>query len=337
MKKLVLLLTVAAVSVAVFIVSCVCNDSGRQTEIADADKAGIVHNQALDSVLNDLWAARIDDFLNHGETRSPRTRSSGGMEQLEDRAYATGLQALKDIDPELPVDRAMAEFPKGKVLASAVKLEAGDFSEVEVLGGFTLKYYKKISALLKSRTPFDNFMKEMLFIEEEIRREAPTRQEADLMLTLTSIAKHSADYWYHNLKEWRAATGAEVVRIAISQEFPVLTRDGIIDRMPSGYYPYPGDLTQFIYVTEDGTMIVLKCPDGLHYNAKTCTCDYPHNVDEGGGDSGDTNWWNIAEADLNGGLSGGGAGSVSGGFGLGTVVGAVVGAAAASILNGIGQ
>ena len=56
----------------------------------------------------------------------------------------------------------------------------------------------------------------------------------------------------------------------------VATRSGggVLETLPQGWYPVPGDPEWYIYVDSEGTIYLLPCPDGLVWNQEMCTCWY---------------------------------------------------------------
>lgn len=338
MKKMLLQLG-SCIIVAMFLVSCL-NEGVEFDQITSEriEKAGRAHNEALDAVLNELWVMKAEYHADNKQFPSDITRNIGSQDIVE-RSYNIGLKAAENILPDMGIDRFKDDISMSQILKSTESIKRGDLKEVEHLGSFIMDYYGKLTALLNAKPKYTVFVDKVQELENEIIRKAPSQEEGELMLTLTSILRHSAEYWHKNTSKWQAALHSQVEDIAIPSEGKGFTRsgpnDGILEQMPPGYYPYPEDRTKFIYVSEEGDIFLLKCPEGLVYNPTICACDIPENVENPDDDSQDRNWWQIAGADLAGGISGSGLGS-KGGW-VGTVAVALGTAIGSSIMEGLGQ
>ena len=147
------------------------------------------------------------------------------------------------------------------------------------------EYHSRLQNILKKEgTTLGKILGEIIALEKEIERKAPTEEEAKQLLYASSVARHSAEYWHQNIATWFALLNSEIVDILPADE--AIGNAALQGLMASysggtpvrdGAYPFPGNPHLFIYVS-DGIATVMECPEGMHFNQEMCHCDWPQNT-----------------------------------------------------------
>jgi hypothetical protein len=250
------------------------------------DRIGILHNQILDTIINDLWKEKINAFISE-KSEKLITKSHDKESLLNKRinlAYSSLQRGIRNSLPDINVTDAdiLSYMPKDKFISiikqgkTPVTRSSDNPSNTDMqnLTPWQQKYYKKlIQSFNTKNVSLEQILLQVSELEKEVVENSPTPEEAEQFLLFTSIARHSAQYWAENFKKW-ILLNSEVIDI-IDNVKQVATKGppetGILtnnNAFPPGYYPYPGYPEYYIYVPEDQPYIafVLKCPAGFSYN-----------------------------------------------------------------------
>jgi hypothetical protein len=322
-----------------------CNqDNSSSSQVAVDDQVGIMHNQLLDTVLNDLWKAKVQLYKERGTAafKSSSTVLRSQKEYVIDVVHASIARASKNMNPEI-TDETIAVYASKKQLAAYMEYPAVRSGNSVVEEGISLtpfqqKYYEELMRIVHSKNvTLAQLLEQISSLEEKIAKEAPDSSESEPLFYTTSVARHSAQYWAENFSKWKLVFNSEICRIItgnIPKDIAPQTKsngiatspsggDLILD-LPPGFYPHPGDVTKFFIVVEGGLAYEFTCPNGLHWNAVKCACDWPEDAEK---DNKNFNWSELLGADIGGALGG-----IKGSWPV-----AILSGSAASIGNAIGQ
>ncbi len=309
---------------------------------AEIEQVGILHNQGLDSILIDLRKERIRLFKEAAAQPAAQNASSKqlfDMNSYMSVVYNTTKRVVKNWYPEAKDKDFETVMANPKIMkytnANASLQSASGENEpnpLDMLTPFQKEYYNRLQTILNTEgMTIDRFKTEVLALEKLIEQNAPTVTEAEQLLYVTSIARHSAEYWMQNAAKWRTVLFSEIKAIheknKIIQHVPAVQATSKIDcgcddltyyyldTVPDGtLLPDPNCLRIFIFVWNN-TGICWECPDGLLFNPVLSVCDWPQNV----------NIWNFIDENqyyigcaglgmLGGAARGGGVGAVIGGL-----------------------
>ena len=259
---------------------------------AKIEQVGVLHNEGLDFIIADLMAEKVRLF--EESAGDPATRSSSGTGfpaafDFEQFAISSTEKFMKTIAPELDEDflDAVLSSPKTRSLTRSSAAER-DAEVMEILTPFQQEYWRRMLDIVYREDMNPVLLrKELAKLEKRIVRDAPTVEQAEQLLYATSVAVNSAEYWTENLNKWNTVLNSQIVRIIdpsedLAKELmeSVATRSGggVLEQLPQGWYPVPGDPEWYIYVDSEGTIYLLPCPDGLVWRQDMCTCWWPENI-----------------------------------------------------------
>jgi hypothetical protein len=249
--------------------SCKCNGQANSPVVQD-DRIGILHNQLLDTVYNDLMKEQMAAFAS-GDAAKRMT-----AEEQADLAYNSLRRGIKNLLPDVTdaeIDAYMSKekFDAGirqKMNSWTSLNDKSSNNELQHLTPFQQKYYEELMQRIKSKgaSP-EQVLEQIAEMEAEIVKNSPTTEEAEQLLQITSTARYSIQYWVKNINKWSA------LKARTPQSAP---KAKIIDRMPPGTYPYPDPNHPEYYIIvpddESSAPFVQRCPDGQVFNPKTCAC-----------------------------------------------------------------
>jgi hypothetical protein len=232
-------------------------DNKLDAVVARCNRAGILYNQLLDTVFNDVWKS-VDT--------SEKTITDDDYASI---SYNSFMRSMKNLFPE--EDTAAFSKDRFKSFIGQVKPVSIDTLN---LTEFQKKYYDRLIQSLDNVVSLNLFLFHVLELEREIVKNAPTPEEAEIILTATSIARHSAQYWPENIYKWGAlASKIRLKDVIPSSHIPKNADAFYTDKkLPKGYYPYPDykypDYFIHIDVKPDSSRLisVMKCPDGAYFN-----------------------------------------------------------------------
>lgn len=309
------------------ITSCKNEDTQGKIVQNEYEEVGIIHNQILDSVLQNLWMTKIELFKkgNKASVKSANTQQIT-KEYATDISFKTVTRCLKAIAPEVTEEHISLFLPRD---IHSLKKSSYESSFTPVQNQY---YSKLVSILTKRNTTLDDAISQIYNLEEDILMNV-TEEERTPLLSMTAVARHSAKYWNEKFTEWNMVLHGKITNEVVLKESTNL-KSGEDDPdilkqvsdFPEGYYPHPTDKSKFIYVTDYGTAIMMECPTGLHFNPNICACDYPDSFD----------WGELAASDAGGAIGGAVGGAIAGG-GAGAIPGAIGGAVGSSLTDAILQ
>lgn len=190
----------------------------------------------------------------------------------------------------------------------------------------------------------DQIITELYEIERDIKQNAPSYSESEVLFYATSVARNSTQYWAKNWGKWKLVLLSDISVVYTPNDIDgtgFMTRGNSDDGndesilkgfadLPEGYYAHPTDRALFIYVSRWQEVVLLPCPDGLHFNPLLCACDWPNNVADiynKNDNEDDFDWGVTVGADVGGAIGGA----------LGGWIGSLVGAVGASAGAALGQ
>jgi hypothetical protein len=265
-------------------------DNKRNVNVTQDDKTGILHNQILDTVFNDLWKAKLDVFKRKQLGEAEVVTEEELLNQKIDLAYDALERGLKNVAPEISDADIAKNMSKDRFNTIAkqnkmplMRSSLPDSAIQKLLTPFQKQYYKKLMDIVHSKNmTLDKLLVQVSELEKEIINNAPTSDEAEKLLSVTSVARYSAQYWAKKMLEWRMLDSkiVDIIKQPVDTINKIAVKSppktGLTDRMPPGYYPYPGYPEYYLYASPDNSneIMVLKCPDGLVFDTSTCTCNF---------------------------------------------------------------
>jgi len=363
MKKLIILSTLAAGLLIAGIVACTFSHEAKETNRISPDmreaieRVGILHNQGLDTILTDLWKEKVRLFkesVAHAPAKgyAAAPPAPAGFSETYDftsLVHSTTKRVVKNWYPELngeQFERIMSSPQIARYLRLGnFRSEIDESDGLEELTPFQQDYFNRLKAILYTEgITVDRFKTEVLVLEKQIEREAPTVEEAEQLLCATSVARHSAEYWAQNAGKWATVLNSEIQAIheyegtilragllrsatqvdSIACECNEMIPGDILSK-PTGYYPHPYCPQLFFYTFVDEFWnnirytFCLECEEGLYFNPEINDCDCPEH-------SLSSDWGRFAGYDAVGAVAGALTGAKFGATGAGTVLGAVGGA-----------
>lgn len=216
MKKTYIISILFAVLLAVGIFACTSIKNEEEESIispelkAQIEQVGIFHNQGLDAVLVDLLK----------ETRQLTAESHFSKEHLANYdfntlVYSTTRRMVKNWYPTLNDEylEAVMSNPYLQRYNCSTR-SASDENEQdlkEVLSPFQLEYYNKLLKIVNTEgITLDRLKAEVLILEAQIEKEAPSVSEAEVLLCATSVARYSSEYWEQNIDVWATVLFSEM-------------------------------------------------------------------------------------------------------------------------------
>jgi hypothetical protein len=171
-----------------------------QDEVVQDDRIGILHNQLLDTVYNDLWKDKIAALTSGGAVKQARQMTAEEKESLQNRradiAYNAMQRGIKNLLPDIE-DTEIAKW----LLKKGVGAVADD--ELQHLTPFQQEYYEKLMQLFKRKdASLEQVLVQIAELETEIVKNSPTTEEARQLLQVTSVSRYSAQYWAKNINKW---------------------------------------------------------------------------------------------------------------------------------------
>jgi len=339
LTKILVFLSVLILTVSLFF-ACNANEEIKTSEMElFYPEIGQMHNQGLDSILKDLWKAKIEiDVANlQTQTRSILQPSFTSQKAIEIIKEST-VSNLKEILSDFP-DEILQESVFNKIMYDVVVPTRAENELLYSLTPFQQKYYSRIQNLADEEgITVLQFQKQLLELQQEIKGNAPAgSNEADALYYGISVAYYSAQYWEDKAVQWVCLASRA---LAIESENEVKTRtSGVLLFSKKKFYegqlvPDADDAQAYYVLIDTGdahfyTGIRMLCPDGLLFNPNICACDWAFN------------WSSVLKGDVSGAVVGavegamagslaGGAGAVPGGVG-GGLIGGVAGSAGSAI------
>jgi hypothetical protein len=282
-----------------------------QGEVVQDDKIGILHNQLLDTIYNDLWKEKVAAYMSGDAVKQAKRMTAGEKESLQNRqvdlAYNSLRRGMKNLLPDVTDAEIDAYMSKGKFdagvsqkkLSLASPDDNSSNNELQHLTPFQQKYYEELMQRINSKgASLEQVLVQIAELEVEIVKNSPTRAEAEQLLQVTSVARYSTQYWAENINKW-IMLNSEVVGVLeelpaaqpgqktaiIRQSAPPqegLMPPGSFPLFPPGTYPYPDpDYPDwYVYVPDNGpgapyTPYAQHCPIGMLYDPLLCICNFP--------------------------------------------------------------
>jgi hypothetical protein len=302
---------------------------------AEIEQIGILHNQGLDTILMDFMRDRVRMFQEFG-SHSPKLRASAIAEtyDYEQLVYNTTKRLMKEwgfVQNEQEFQAIMPDKLWRQVNHSRTRSAADEIDVAEQLTPFQADYYNRIMGFLhRENVTLDMFLSEVAILEIKIERNAPTLEETEQLLYITSVARHTAEYWSENLARWNTMLNSEMIDVVTIDEVPEYVALRIATSgtrsTPWGDAVFmvadPNDPTKF-FVIDGNNITRYECPPGLYFCPAKQTCDWREAVIADNPNI----WWGFAGADIDGAATGAATGAAAGvaGIGVGAAVGAVVG------------
>jgi hypothetical protein len=312
-------------ALVLFMLALLSCNQGRKVNsvVKQDDRIGILHNQILDTIINDLWKEKINTFISEKSEKIMAKSYDKDflLNKRIDLSHSALQRGIKNSLPDsitdadilsyIPKDKFASIAKQGKkptTRSSSTPLSA----DMQNLTPWQQKYYKKLLQILSSKNlSLEQVLLQISEQEQEAVENSPTPEEAEQLLLFTSVARHSAQYWAENFKKW-ILLNSEVINVTVDNVKQVATKGvpetGILPNsaFPSGYYAYPEHPEYFIYVPEGQqyVAVVAQCPAGLYFNPLICACDWPDDVINSAY-GGESNFWaNLASSDIGGAVSG---------------------------------
>lgn len=187
------------------------------------------------------------------------------------------------------------------------------------------KFLRKLKTIIRNENlDIKESLNEIENLENEVIKEC-TLEDKNVILSISSVAKHSMVYWSENFNKWNTEFNSIDITEEINNGISTKSGNNYIDRykhLPNGYYSYPDDVTVFVLV-HDGQVFFRRCPPGTIYDRDKRSCVYPEQS---------SYWRIIVEADADGATAGAASalfvGIFGGPVGWGTFFASVLGAGA---------
>lgn len=301
---------------------------------------GQVHNQVLDSILKDLWKAKIGIDMANWQTQTRSTRqASFTLQEALNITLESIISNQRDIQsdfPNLDIRRSVLKETMYNTIVPTTRSE-NDF--MQSLTPFQQKYYSQIINLFHEKgITVAQFQKGLLELQQIIKENAPVdSSEADVLYYGISVAYYSSQYWEQKASQW-GKLASQFVAIEGVGEVTTRVNQPYFDKKTcyeGQCLPCPDDPHSYYILIDIGKeyLVGLKyqCPDGLFWNQELCQCDW------------EFSWSSVGEGDVYGAVGGAAGGAVVGawvggvGAAPGAAAGAIDGAIAGSAASAIGQ
>jgi hypothetical protein len=267
---------------AVFGLVFACNETRHEKKevfVNPYEEGGIRHNKGLDTVLKDLWAARIEAFLATTRAGGESCGKPLSREEMVEIAYKSVARAMGGWFQGFDMNAmsSLVSSEKFTRLATSPATRSSDvveaFDEIRYTP-FQQKYLDKLANIVEAADDLYDMLGKITALEKEVARKAPSEEEAAPVLAAAAVGRHSAEYWYANDRLWRAMRESTILSVQQIELSQTRSSDGWDSPI---FLPHPEDFSKY-YMIENGWVFELECPAGLWFNEELCSCDWPQNV-----------------------------------------------------------
>ncbi len=267
-----------------FFTECGKDDKSMNPKLDIYKQIGEEHNKGLDFVLQNLEAGALS-----------RNNIQKSENVVAIYAEAENL-AYEFLNSASGLSEENKEYAVSAMQSLNITTQTNTKNEnLQHLSDTQQKYIQKLHAIVnKEKLDLTKSLKKIKALEEDILQEC---QDSDqyILLSATSIARHSMQYWHDNYKTWIAKLCYEkgVISKATRLKNGPLPKGNPYEGRPDGLYEYPYDPSCYVQVLENEAYLCV-CPPGLHFNQDLCICDYPWNISK------EYSWRNVVIGDIDG-------------------------------------
>jgi hypothetical protein len=298
-NKIIISLSIGLLIAAIVACTSLYNNDDNNTSRISAEKraeielVGVLHNQWLDSILVDFWRDKIQMFQESPQSPQLRAATIAETYDYEQLVYNTIKRLMKEsgfVQSEQELQAVMPEQLLKQI--THVGTRAAEFNEavMDQCTPFQAEYYNRLMNILhREDITLDLFLSEIAVLEKQIEKNAPTLEEAEQLLYATSVARHSAEYWYENMEMWYIVLSSDMEMIVSNDamaSFTVLkqlsyptTRYTTSER--ANFRPNPLCICSYLYsfsitdhegYTTTTNSAIGHCPNDMYFHPEQEVC-----------------------------------------------------------------
>ena len=216
MKKFLFTISLAGLLIAGIIIACTSLKDETESKIspelrAQIEQVGILHNQGLDSILIDLLKEKnrlIEEDRNQPLADNYSLAGFPVNYDFNALVHNTTKRVVKNWCPTVNDASLEAVLSNQKLLRDSKLSTRSSFGDnepnlEEQLTPFQWDYNNRMLEIFEIEDiTLCQLTEAILALEVQIEMEAPTIEDAELLLYVTSIARNSAEYWHVNIENW---------------------------------------------------------------------------------------------------------------------------------------